>query len=147
MNLLRIIAAILAGSMPLLAGCSGECCLQDAPAASAPATTLQVYYFHRTVRCPACNKIEELAQQAVETFFPVELEEQKLRWQPANVDEAVYAHFVEEFSLSTQSLVLADIQDGKQTRWKNLERIWELLDDEPAFLRYVETEIRAFFDQ
>jgi hypothetical protein len=43
--------------------------------------------------------------------------------------------------------VPADIQDGKPTRWKNLERIWELLDDEPAFLRYVETEIRAFFDQ
>lgn len=127
----------------------------DPPAASAPEAekeaaaapappVLVVYYFHRTVRCPSCLTIEEWTNRAVEDGFPVELESGRVVWKTANLDEPGNARFEKEYSLNTQSVVLSDTRDGRETRWKNLEEVWELLDDEAKFLEYIRAEIREF---
>jgi hypothetical protein len=43
--------------------------------------------------------------------------------------------------------VVVDVVDGRQVRWKNLGRIWELLGDEAAFARYVEDEVRQYLER
>ena len=40
--------------------------------------------------------------------------------------------------------MLVQTRDGAVVRWKNLERVWELNDDRPAFLDYVRAELAAF---
>jgi hypothetical protein len=108
-----------------------------------PAATLNVYYFHRTIRCPSCEKIESLARKAVEEGFAGELATGKMRWSAINIDEPQNKHFEEAYRLQSQSVVLSEMRAGKETRWKNLEKVWDLLDDDAGFIRYVQDEIRA----
>jgi hypothetical protein len=103
-----------------------------------------VYYFHRTQRCPTCNKIEELAAGVVKSKFAGALESGKLVWSVVNIEEPGNAHFETDYSLITQSLIVADFRDPKNNHWKNLDQIWELVWTEPEFNEYVATEIASF---
>jgi hypothetical protein len=42
--------------------------------------------------------------------------------------------------------VVVDLVNGGQVRWKNLARIWELLNDQPVFVRYVQDEVRQYLE-
>jgi hypothetical protein len=106
--------------------------------------TLNVYYFHRTIRCPSCEKIEALAWKAVEVGFAGELATGKMQWRAINIDEPHNKHFEDDYRLQMQSVIVSEMRDGKETRWKNLEKVWDLLDDDTSFVRYVQDEIRAY---
>jgi hypothetical protein len=36
---------------------------------------------------------------------------------------------------------------GKPAEWKNLEKVWQLLQDKPKFLRYVQDETRGYLTE
>jgi hypothetical protein len=103
-----------------------------------------VYYFHRTVRCPTCLAIEEQARKAVETGYEEELAAGKLEWHAVNIEEPGNEHFEDDFGLSTSSLVLVEMKGDEVVRWKDLAKVWELVHEEPAFQKYVWTEVTAF---
>lgn len=103
-----------------------------------------VYYFHRTQRCPTCNKIEELAAKVVKSKFAGALESGKMVWRVVNIEEPGNAHFETDYSLITQSLIVADFRDPAKNHWKNLDKIWELVWTEPEFGDYVASEIASF---
>lgn len=131
-----------------LLGALSSCNTESAPSARSPETApdkeIRVYYFHRTARCPGCLKIESLARETVLTFFPVEMESGTVQWHAVNVDDEDKKHFVDDYKLSTQTLIVAEFSGGQQSRWKNLDKVWELLDNEVDFGQYVEMEIRAW---
>jgi hypothetical protein len=64
-----------------------------------------------------------------------------------NVDEPENEHFIEDYGLYTRSLVLSEVVDGEETRWRNLDRIWELVGDPPAYDTYVREELAAFLKE
>jgi hypothetical protein len=101
-----------------------------------------IYYFHGTSRCQTCRTIEAYADEAVKAAFGPELARGELLWQPLNVDESANEHFVKDYQLFTRSLVVVDGANPK--RFKNLERVWQLVGDKPVFMRYVQDEVRAF---
>ena len=106
-----------------------------------PDDRLIVYYFHGNARCPTCITLEAYSKEAVETYFANELQSGRVQWQVINFDETWNQHFVTDYDLSFQSLVLVEIQDGKGVRHKNLEKIWDLVGDKPAYFEYVRDEI------
>lgn len=112
--------------------------------AEGSAAPYRVYYFHRTVRCPSCEKIETLAQAAVEERFADEVAAGRMMWKPLNIDEPQNQHFEDDYKLETQSVVLSELREGKEVRWKNLDKVWDLLDDDAGFAQYVAEEIAAF---
>lgn len=116
---------------------------QEETSASVSARVL-VYYFHGTTRCATCRKLEAFSSEAVRQAFSEELQKGQLKWQILNIDEPENEHFVEDYQLYTRSLVVARVSGGKGTEWKNLERIWELVGDKAAFMKYVQDEIRAY---
>jgi len=116
----------------------------DSTAPSIAARQVTVYYFHRTARCPTCLKIEALAKQEVETSFAAELKHGDMRFASINVEEAGNEHFIKDYELVSQALVLVDYRGGVQQRWKNLDAIWDLVDYEEDFARYVRDEVRLF---
>jgi hypothetical protein len=124
--------------------------LQDAaPAAAQPeepeVATVVVYYFHRTLRCPGCLSIENQAREAIELTYDGELAAGMLEWRAVNIEEPGNEHFEQDFELQTQSLVLAETAaDGQVTRWKLLPKVWEFLEDPPAFQEYVIAEVAMF---
>lgn len=108
-----------------------------------PATghVIVVTYFHNTMRCPTCHKIEDLSNQAIQSGFSKELSSGKLIWRVINVDEPQNEHYNADYQLYTKSLIVSEVKNGKETRWKNLEKIWTLVGDEGQFESYVHDEV------
>ena len=104
------------------------------------------YYFHRTVRCRSCLTIEALSKQVIEEKFQAELAGGLLEYRAVNIDKPENQHFESEYDLTVQSLVLVRIENGQQTEWKNLEKVWDLFDDDGAFREYVQTEVSGLLD-
>lgn len=103
-----------------------------------------VYYFHGRARCPTCRKFESYSSEAVQEGFPKELSEGRLEWRIVNVEESGNEHFVSDYQLYSKSIVIVKKQDGKQTEWKNLKRIWELVRDKRVFMRYIQDEVGGY---
>ena len=112
-----------------------------------PAHSIVVTYFHTTMRCPTCHKIEELSTQAVKSHFVKELSTGKVVWRVINVDAPENDHYNKDYQLYTKSLIVSEVKDGKEVRWKNLEKIWELVRDEEQFNKYVHTEIKDWLKE
>lgn len=119
----------------------------DAKAPAASAVKIVAYYFHSTTRCTTCLTIEDYAKEALLTGFADERKRGSLRFAPVNIEEPENEHFSSDFSLASSSLVLVRFVDGKQTSWKILEKVWELVRDRDAFYRYVRSETRAMFTE
>ncbi|MGD9246139.1 MAG: nitrophenyl compound nitroreductase subunit ArsF family protein [Desulfobacterales bacterium] len=105
-----------------------------------------VYYFHGTYRCPSCTKIEKWSYEAIKHSFLKELKEGRLLWKPVNVDKPENRHFVKEYSLFTKSLIITEVKGEKQTKWKNLDKVWQLLRDQEKFSAYVTQEVKNYMD-
>jgi hypothetical protein len=104
------------------------------------------YYFHGTFRCPSCTKIENWSYEAMKNSFPAALEEGKLLWRSVNVEKPENKHFIKQYSLFTKSLIITEVKGGKQTRWKNLNKVWELLRNHEKFFSYVTEEVRSYLE-
>jgi len=106
--------------------------------------TVIAYYFHGNFRCASCVKIEALSRKAITEGFPEELKSGRLRFLEVNVDDAQNQHFIGEYQLASQSLILVRIRDGKQIQWQNMEKVWTLLDSEREFIPYVRDGVSGF---
>jgi len=102
------------------------------------------YYFHGRVRCVSCVKIETLSRKAVTEGFPKELMNGRLEFRDVNVEEPENRHFIADYKLFSQSLVLVEIRDGRQVRWRNLEKVWTLFNFEREFIPYVQGGVSDF---
>jgi hypothetical protein len=114
--------------------------------AQAPERQVMVYYFHRTARCATCLKIEELSKTSVEANFVPELQNGDLAFMTVNVEEQGNEHFVNDYDLVSQAVVLVDYREGVQEKWKSLDRTWDLVHTEDEFTVYVRDEVRAFLE-
>jgi hypothetical protein len=102
------------------------------------------YYFHGTRRCPTCRKLEAYTQEAIASGFADDLKDKRLIWRVVNVDLPDNEHYVRDYSLTTKSVVLVAVDAGKEGRWENLSRIWDLVGDKAAFTSYVQGEVADF---
>ena len=111
------------------------------PANEKQSPVLVAYYFHGTFRCPTCLKMEKYAREAIEETFDGDVQSGRVQWQAVNYDEPANEHFVKQYELFASALVLVSGQADVQ-RWQKLERIWDLVGDEPAFKNYVIDEVK-----
>lgn len=144
MTIFRLQMLVITFIAVMLSGCGEGASPSAQNPQTGPGKEIRIYYFHRTLRCPSCLKIESLAHETVKKFFPVELESGAVQWHAVNVDDEDKQHYVDAYGLSTQTLIVAEFSGGKQSRWKNLDKVWDLLDNDVEFGRYVELEIRDY---
>lgn len=151
---------IVALSVPLLVAAGAACLvLRGQPSARAdslpseparasvpadPPLKVVAYYFHVTVRCVTCRKIESYSREAIEKGFAKELKEGAVEWRPVNVQLPENRHFIRDYRLFTRSLVLVKIRGGRQVEWRNLEKVWELVGRKGEFVNYVQSNVRAY---
>lgn len=108
---------------------------------------LIVYYFAQGKDCVTCEHIPAYTKEALDQYYGKELSSGEIAWRPINVDDPANEHFVTEYNLYTKSIVLAKQDGDKQTSWKNLDAVWDLVYDKPAFVQYVRDQIREYLDQ
>lgn len=105
-----------------------------------------VYYFHGDMRCQTCIKLESYARQALENFFADKLSSGEMAWKPVNIDKPENKHFIKRYSLVTKAVILSEVENGSEVRWKNLDLIWEKVDDKQDYIEYIKKGIRDFLD-
>jgi hypothetical protein len=107
------------------------------------ATNIQViaYYFHGTMRCESCLRIEQQARDAIEQRFSVEVAEKRVVFNPVNYDLPENAHFLKDFKLPCPSLVLVRQKSDKIEKWKLLDKTWTFAEAPITLKEYVEGEI------
>lgn len=120
--------------------------LRPAVTPPAPAKKIAVYYFHGNYRCPSCTTIEELTNFSIINGFKKELESGQLVFQAINVETPENQHFVKDYQLYTKSVIVSEMVDGKELRWKNLKDVWRLFMKEKAFTMYVQQEVAAYLE-
>lgn len=104
---------------------------------------LIVYYFHGNMRCPTCYKLENYAKSVVETDFADQIRKGKIEWKTVNVEEPGDEHFTNDYKLYTKSVIVSVQKDGKESSWKNLDRIWTLVGDQTQYQDYIRKEVKA----
>lgn len=103
-----------------------------------------VYYFHREMRCQSCILLEDMTRWAVESGYAEEIAAGQLALRSVNVDVPENEHFVGDFDLEFQAVVLAAYEQKEVVRWRNLERVWDLYGTPTDFDRYLFEQIDEF---
>ncbi len=128
------------GQAVIAAAGSGDGARSETAPASETGHRLVVYYFHRTQRCQTCLTMEAYAEEALRDAFPDALASGVLEWHTANLEAPGNEHFVADYEVSTSAVVMMTRVDGRQTAWRDLDRVWDLVGDELKFKTYIETE-------
>lgn len=110
-------------------------------ASDATENGLVVYYFHGTVRCPTCEAIEAQAHATVTKDFAAQLADGGIVWKVLNYEQPANATFVKKFDILAPIVVLAKMQGGQIADWRRLDEVWVLVNDKPAFAKYVHEQI------
>jgi hypothetical protein len=124
------------------------------------ARKITVYYLHNTFRCYSCNSIESLTRAAifggkgentkfkgeidVTCPFPEMVKKGTLVFQSVNIDLPENKHLLADFKAQPKYPVLVETKGGKVVRSKVLGKVWDLLGSNANFVKYVQTELRAF---
>ncbi len=106
-----------------------------APETNLISDQVTAYYFHGNVRCKTCNTIELWTKEVV-------LQNQDLEWQTVNIDKPENEHFIQDFQISSSTVVLSD-----GNNYSELALVWELVrDDKESFQIYIKNEIAEFLN-
>lgn len=144
LNSILFVAAVVALASGTLVASSTATAEETSTDSSAVTDGVVVFYFHGNVRCATCRKIEAYSDEAIHSGFAKALEDGALTWSVVNIDEPEDKHFVEDFQLVTRSVVLVEYRDGEVARFKNLDKVWQLVRNEGDFIEYVQNETTGF---
>ena len=111
---------------------------------AANAAHVIAYYFHGTMRCPTCHKLEQYSKEAIEANFKDALASGKLEFKVVNVEDKGKERYGSDYQLYTKSLILSLVKDDKETKWKNLDKIWEYVRNKERFIDYVKSGVADF---
>jgi hypothetical protein len=100
-------------------------------------------YFHRTVRCPTCQKVGASLEEAIKRNFAAELADGRLEWRMMDFQDPRNAGFATAFGVTGPAFILMDVQDNRVIGWKPAPKAWSLIGDPVNFSRYVQTEVRS----
>jgi hypothetical protein len=136
LNFLLVLLAVVA-----LSSSSIFISLSAQAAEDAKGAHVVAYYFHGSFRCPTCHKLEQYSKEATEVNFKDALRSGKLEFKVVNIEDKGNEHYGSDYQLYTKSLILSLVKDGKETRWVNLDKIWEYVGNKERFIDYVKSGI------
>jgi hypothetical protein len=103
-----------------------------------------VYYFHGYKRCYSCKQIEKLTREALTQAFQKEMDQGRLEWRVINIDDKENRHFIKDYQLYTRTVIVSEIHEEKEVRWKNLEEVWKWLKHNTLFKKYIIDEVKVY---
>ena len=67
---------------------------------------IQIYYFHLTKRCAACNAVENETKMALESFFSDKLKNGEIEFISLNIEEKKSKDIAKALAISGQALLI-----------------------------------------
>lgn len=101
-----------------------------------------VYYFWSKPRCISCKKIEAYTQESVNENFSKELKDGSMEFKI--IDYSKNESLRKKYGLYTKSVILSKVENGKEIKYKNLDKVWTQLNNKNKFKNYIKTEIQNF---
>ena len=114
-----------------------------AHAADAPKDRVIAMYFHRTQRCPTCQKMGSYSEEAVKTGFAEEIKKGQVAFYFIDFQDEKNARSTKAYNINGPALIVAKIADNNVASYHNLEEIWSKVGDKAAFLSYVQEHVKA----
>lgn len=109
--------------------------------------TVTVYFFFGNGECPTCDAIRDKTKRFLEGPLPETARGMDFRMKEINVEQPGNEEYILKYELVSTSVVLAFTPSDSEQIWRNLDRVWELADDEAAFIAYLENEISSFAEE
>ncbi|TWT83300.1 hypothetical protein CA13_47650 [Planctomycetes bacterium CA13] len=116
--------------------------VKEVTAEAIPENGLVATFFHGEVRCPTCRTIEQYAHEAIEEGFPEQFAAGEIQWRTMNYETPSNQHFAEDYEIYSSTVVLVRTLDGKPEQWRNLEEVWNHVNDKESFSEYVQSEAK-----
>ena len=106
------------------------------------------YYFHRTVRCPTCQKISAYVEEAIQDGFADELKDGRVALHMVDFQDAKNAQYTKYYKITGPTLVVVEASGGKPVQWKTLPKVWSLVHEKEKepFFNYVQQETRGYLE-
>ncbi len=146
------IAIIVFALASLIYGLGGKPAAQNrdgtAEQSSASAEkTITVYFFFGDAECPTCDVIRNLTRRFLDGPLPEKAQGFTFKMKEINVEKPGNEEYIVKYSLVSTSIVLDFSPPGSEPVWRNLDKVWDLADDESAFNAYLESEIASFAEE
>lgn len=140
-----VVLALAVLALALVAG-------QSAPKARAaemagrPSHQVLACYFHRTVRCPTCQRISAYIEEALRANFAEELKAGAVKVSVIDFQDPRNQRYTQAYQIAGPTLVILDVRDGKVRAWKTAPKVWSLVGKKDDFFRYVRSEIQSYLE-
>ncbi len=72
---------------------------------SITANTIQVYYFHGSIRCHTCVSVDENTHQYLKELYPVKMDKGDIIFKSINIDKNERPDLVEKYQIYGQTLL------------------------------------------
>jgi len=103
---------------------------------------IDIVYFHATIRCQTCLTIEKYIWKSVESSFEKDLKDSSLTLTSQDFLQPENEQYQEKYKFDTQTLIISKKVNGFETKWKNLDMIWDYVNDFKKFKKYIIKEIK-----
>ncbi len=108
---------------------------------------IDIMYFHATVRCHGCLTIEANINNSVNSLYSNELKDSSFTLTSIDFLQPENEHFQDDYKFDAQTLIISKKVNGKEVKWKNLDKIWDFSSDYEKFRKYIEEEISNFIKE
>jgi len=106
-----------------------------------------VYQFHRRFRCTSCYDLEALIQNTLDTHYPEDLKSGKLIFRVIDLDAEGNEHFPTDYDFFYNTVIVVDVKGGKDSRFKNLVKLWEIYEDKESASDFLRTEVEEYLNE
>lgn len=111
------------------------------PGVEIPDDGIVVLNFHAATRCEACREIGHETQALLESDYNDDLESGRMQWRSINYEEPANKHFIQNYELTTSTVVVTRREGGRDVEWQRLDGVWEHVFDGPAMRAYLKEQI------
>ena len=106
-----------------------------------PADGIVVVNFHAAIRCNGCREIDRETQAVLKSDFSAALESGRMGHAVINFEVPANQHFIQDYGLTTSTVVLVRRKEGQDIAWDRLDAVWNHLYDGPAMREYLKERI------
>lgn len=103
-----------------------------------------VYYFHGYMRCSTCYKMEQYTKEGIEKNFSKELAIGKVIFKAVNYEVKENEYYIEKYQLYTKAVIVSFMKGNKEIKYKNLDKIWDLVSNKDKFIDYITKEVNEY---
>lgn len=103
-----------------------------------------ILQFHRTQRCKFCLNMEKHTNETLNTYFQDDLRDENIVFRTVDMELPRYKSLVKKYDLFTSTLVLVDVAEGIESRWKIVTEAWYLTNKNQKFIEMFRAELLEF---